>query len=476
VLGTPPRHDFRIHEQIDCTPAQLFAVVSDVERYAEFLPFCTSSRVIRRRNCTSFDAKLSLGFLGFSEAYTSKVSLRPPYSVEARAADTSLFSHLRTEWLLSDGQRRGTCALEFRLEMQLRSSLHDHALRRVLDKIAAQQVAAFKQRCVQLYGPSSEQSTDGVAANDPEGRCAAVEEPPRGPGESAATAAEEGGAETREGEKAAGGQLEQAAEGAATVLQIDPSWRQRVEATFDAFQVEGALSLRGFVEACRSLSISTGVLTPELQTSIKSATSADDSRRAEGKAAAMDTRHPASELDSIEARRVLLAGMYLEFDQDASGRVERGEFRDNLWVMTRATEEERANYSFLKLDMNRSGKLEKDDLARSMRRQLELARVLIPIMVHQQLREVPGSASPSPHEAVLVSKEAMLRATSVIDELEAQIDYTVDDVFAQIDLDSDGAITQSEWRDAWDQNHHIARSVGLDCVLASMSSLSGRPE
>ena len=66
--------------------------------------------------------------------------------------------------------------------------------------------------------------------------------------------------------------------------------------------------------------------------------------------------------------------------------MDRGEFRDNLWVMTRASEEERVDFAFHKLDMNSSGRLERDDLVRSMRRQLGLARLLLPMMVQQQVR------------------------------------------------------------------------------------------
>lgn len=124
--------------------------------------------------------------------------------------------------------------------------------------------------------------------------------------------------------------------------------------------MDGVLSLRGFVEACRRLSASSGVLTTELATSIQGDT-------AEGPHAS--PIHPAAALENVEARRVLLAGMYLEFDQDASGgvrnvivacfssrmcfpspdatnaQVDRDEFRDNLWIMTRATEEERVKQS-----------------------------------------------------------------------------------------------------------------------------------
>jgi len=60
------------------SPQQLFEVVADVDRYSEFVPFCTcahvapradsshsqrsASRVIRRVSPRAFDAELSVGF------------------------------------------------------------------------------------------------------------------------------------------------------------------------------------------------------------------------------------------------------------------------------------------------------------------------------------------------------------------------------------------------------------------------------
>ena len=73
--------------------------------------------------------------------------------------------------------------------------------------------------------------------------------------------------------------------------------------------------------------------------------------------------------------------MYLEFDDDANGRVDRDEFRNNLWVMTRASPAERVDFSFAKLDVKRS-------IARARR------------MRHNRtLRVTPmrNVATPSPH-------------------------------------------------------------------------------
>ena len=124
---TPTLHALQRKQCVPYSSEQVYAVVADVERYSEFLPFCSASRICARHGPDSFDATLALGFLAFSETYTSRVTLEPPRSVTAVATDTNLFSHLSTRWRLRDGREPGTCELHFLLEMQLKSILQDQA-------------------------------------------------------------------------------------------------------------------------------------------------------------------------------------------------------------------------------------------------------------------------------------------------------------------------------------------------------------
>jgi coenzyme Q-binding protein COQ10 len=57
------------------TPEQLFALVADVERYPEFLPWCVGARV-RERRADLIVADLIIGFRMFRERFTSRVA--PP--------------------------------------------------------------------------------------------------------------------------------------------------------------------------------------------------------------------------------------------------------------------------------------------------------------------------------------------------------------------------------------------------------------
>ncbi|KAJ0980429.1 hypothetical protein J5N97_008684 [Dioscorea zingiberensis] len=57
-------------------PEQMFAVVSVVDLYEDFLPWCQRSKIIRCNSDGSFDAELEIGFKFLVESYVSHVELQ----------------------------------------------------------------------------------------------------------------------------------------------------------------------------------------------------------------------------------------------------------------------------------------------------------------------------------------------------------------------------------------------------------------
>ena len=55
-------------------PEELYALVADVRRYPEFLPWCMAAR-IREENDAALTADLIIGFQMFRERFTSYVEL-----------------------------------------------------------------------------------------------------------------------------------------------------------------------------------------------------------------------------------------------------------------------------------------------------------------------------------------------------------------------------------------------------------------
>ena len=99
-----PSSPKKVREQVvlPYTPKELYSIVSDVDSYHHFLPYCLGSRVIgpsdsprakeNRQNASSIvDAELTIGFSAFRESYVSEVSMRPNEWVLAHAKPSPLF-------------------------------------------------------------------------------------------------------------------------------------------------------------------------------------------------------------------------------------------------------------------------------------------------------------------------------------------------------------------------------------------------
>ena len=83
---------------------QLYEVVADVGSYNKFIPFCTGSKVLSRREPPknleisdgfSMDAELTVGFLSFTESYVSKVTCSPYDSVIVSLSPRGMPHHSR---------------------------------------------------------------------------------------------------------------------------------------------------------------------------------------------------------------------------------------------------------------------------------------------------------------------------------------------------------------------------------------------
>ena len=84
---------------------QLYNIISDVDNYHHFVPYCTESKVLTKWRVNSPDvdekavkqeARLTVGFLAFKESYVSEVTCRPFHSVEVCQSLSYLFY---SEWL-----------------------------------------------------------------------------------------------------------------------------------------------------------------------------------------------------------------------------------------------------------------------------------------------------------------------------------------------------------------------------------------
>jgi coenzyme Q-binding protein COQ10 len=130
------------------TPEQMFALVADVERYPEFLPWCVGAR-IRERGPTLIVADLIIGFRMIRERFTSRVALSPPSGIDVAYTDGP-FRYLNNHWGFAPVPEG--CRVDFFVDFEFKSRLLQKMIEMLFGEAVKRMVAAFETRAKQLYG------------------------------------------------------------------------------------------------------------------------------------------------------------------------------------------------------------------------------------------------------------------------------------------------------------------------------------
>lgn len=141
-----PRHSEK--RIVPYTPEQMFALVADVERYPEFLPWCVATR-IRSREENAFTADLIAAFAAFREQYTSRVKLDPEAKVIVIEYVDGPFEHLTNRWRFI--ALEAGCEIDFDIDFRFRSKTLDALISGVFTKAIRKMTESFEVRAHKLY-------------------------------------------------------------------------------------------------------------------------------------------------------------------------------------------------------------------------------------------------------------------------------------------------------------------------------------
>lgn len=140
--------------EVPYSARQMFDLVADVERYPEFLPWCSALRIVQndvREGEGTMTADMVVAYKVFRERFRSRVTLdRPAGRIEATYVDGP-FRNLENRWRFIDKPEGGSI-IDFEIAFEFKNFLLQATAQAVFDKAFARMSEAFVKRAEAVYG------------------------------------------------------------------------------------------------------------------------------------------------------------------------------------------------------------------------------------------------------------------------------------------------------------------------------------
>ena len=131
------------------SPEQMFLLVDDIDAYAEFLPWCSNSKVLERTDAY-VKGNLEISYSQLNKSFVTQNINTPHSQIEMQLVEGP-FKHLTGLWLFTPLGSDG-CEIELKMEFEFASKLVDMTVGPVFGKLANSLVDAFTDRATKVYG------------------------------------------------------------------------------------------------------------------------------------------------------------------------------------------------------------------------------------------------------------------------------------------------------------------------------------
>lgn len=131
------------------SPAEMFALVDDIEAYPQFLPWCSAASVLER-SADEVHASIALSKGGVDKAFTTCNRIQNGKMIEMRLVEGP-FRHLEGFWRF-DALGNDGCKVSLDMEFEFSSRMLGMVVGPVFSQVANSLVDSFQQRAVEVYG------------------------------------------------------------------------------------------------------------------------------------------------------------------------------------------------------------------------------------------------------------------------------------------------------------------------------------
>ena len=131
------------------SPQQMFALVEDIERYPEFLPWVSRAELLERRE-NEIVGRLEMHRAGVRETFTTRNVLSPPSEITLHLV-SGPFRTLEGRWTFENIADRGA-RVNLSVHFEFASPMLSLLLTRSFEKNCTELINAFLARARKVYG------------------------------------------------------------------------------------------------------------------------------------------------------------------------------------------------------------------------------------------------------------------------------------------------------------------------------------
>ena len=122
---------------------EVFKVLSDVEQYHTFIPYCIESKITEEQNDYSL-VTLNIEFFGIQTSFTTKNVVKNNKSIEMDLIEGP-FEKFKSSWRLEEVDQQ-TTSLSFEMNYQMRNKILEIVFKKNLKTVSESIIKAFKSR------------------------------------------------------------------------------------------------------------------------------------------------------------------------------------------------------------------------------------------------------------------------------------------------------------------------------------------
>jgi ribosome-associated toxin RatA of RatAB toxin-antitoxin module len=137
------------HAHVAYNAKQMYALVSDIKSYPEFLPWCADTKILDQKG-DSLTATVSIALGKVKQSFTTENTMQTDTSISMRLVKGP-FKELVGHWEFNN-DNNGGCNVSLDMHFEFKNKLLKHTFGAAFKKITDSMVDAFIERARVIYG------------------------------------------------------------------------------------------------------------------------------------------------------------------------------------------------------------------------------------------------------------------------------------------------------------------------------------